>query len=101
VKESPSTLLAEDLEASGMISDDELTALALAADPNQPLDVDAVPLADYLADAFDPLPAWYMAPVMARHSGRRRKAIIMAVIGAFLLIEAFGLCSTYGQFPFH
>ena len=51
--------------------------------------------------AFDPLPAWYMAPVMARHSGRRRKAIILAVVGAFLLIEAFGLCSTYGQFPFH
>ena len=101
MKESPSTLLAEDLEAPRMISDEELTALALAADPDQPLDVDAVPLADYLADAFDPLPGWYMAPVMARHSGRRRKAIIMAVIGAFLLIEAFGLCSTYGQFPFH
>jgi hypothetical protein len=101
MKESPRYLLAEDLEAPRMISDEELTALALAADPDQPLDVDAVPLADYLADAFDPLPGWYMAPVMARHSGRRRKAIIMAVIGAFLLIEAFGLCSTYGQFPFH
>jgi hypothetical protein len=42
-----------------------------------------------------------MAPVMARHSGRRRQAVILAVIGSFLLIEAFGLCSTYGQFPFH
>jgi hypothetical protein len=101
VKDGPPTLVAEDDEIPGSISDEELTALALAADPNQPLDADAVPIADYLADAFDPLPAWYMAPVMARHSGRRRKAIIMAVIGAFLLIEAFGLCSTYGQFPFH
>ncbi len=101
MKQSPSTRWAEDLEAPGTISDEELTALALAADPDQPLALDAVPLADYLADAFDPLPAWYMAPVMARHSGRRRKAIIMAVIGAFVLIEAFGLCSTYGQFPFH
>jgi hypothetical protein len=90
-----------DLEASEMISDEELIALALAADPDQPLASDAVPIADYLADAFEPLPEWYMAPVMARHSGRRRQVIILALIGAFLLIEAFGLCSTYGQFPFH
>ncbi len=101
MKQGPSTLSEQDVEVPGLISDEELTALALAADPDQPLDADAVPIADYLADAFDPLPAWYMAPVMARHSGRRRKAIIMGVIGAFLLIEAFGLCSTYGQFPFH
>lgn len=92
---------AEDLESPGMISDEELTALALAADPDQPLAPDAVPLSDYLADTFGPLPEWYMAPVMARHSGRRRQAVILSVVGAFLLIEAFGLCSTYGQFPFH
>jgi hypothetical protein len=94
-------LLPEDIEAPAPLTDEELTALALAADPDQPLDPDAVPLADYLAESFGPLPAWYMAPVMARHSGRRRQVIILAVIGAFLLIEAFGLCSTYGQFPFH
>jgi len=91
----------EDPGTFAMISDEELTALALAADPDQPLDSNAVPLADYLAESFGPLPEWYMAPVMARHSGRRRQVIILAVIGAFLLIEAFGLCSTYGQFPFH
>ena len=91
----------EDLEWPDMISDEELTALALAADPDQPLDAEAVPLAVYLASAPGPLPEWYMAPVMARHSGRRRQAVILAIVGAFLLIEAFGLCSTYGQFPFH
>lgn len=91
----------DDLDIALPISDEELTALALAADPDEPLAADAVPLADYLADVFDPLPGWYMAPVMARHSGRRRQMVILAVIGAFLLIEAFGLCSTYGQFPFH
>jgi hypothetical protein len=96
-------LLPDDLGALVTISDEELTALALAADPDQPLDPDAVPLAEYLANGSGsgPLPEWYMAPVMARHSGRRRQAIIVAVIGAFLLIEAFGLCSTYGQFLFH
>jgi hypothetical protein len=102
IEDSPtSILITEDLHAVDAISDEELTALALAADPDQPLDTDAVPLADYLAESFGPLPEWYMAPVMARHSGRRRQVIILAVIGAFLLIEAFGLCSTYGQFPFH
>jgi hypothetical protein len=95
------TAEAGELGAPMLISDEELTALALAADPDEPLAADAVPLADYLAHVFDPLPGWYMAPVMARHSGRRRQMVILAVIGAFLLIEAFGLCSTYGQFPFH
>jgi hypothetical protein len=95
------SLLSASGETPAPITDEELTALALAADPDQPLDPNAVPLADYLAESFGPLPAWYMAPVMARHSGRRRQVIILAVIGAFLLIEAFGLCSTYGQFPFH
>ena len=84
-----------------MISDEELTALALAADPDHPLEADAVPVAVYLATTPGTLPEWYMAPVMARHSGRRRQAVILAIVGAFLLIEAFGLCSTYGQFPFH
>ncbi len=90
-----------EIEVFGIISDEELTALALAADPDQPLDPDAVPLSAYLAASPGPLPEWYMAPVMARHSGRRRQAVILAIIGAFVLIEAFGLCSTYGQFPFH
>lgn len=89
------------LDTPWVITDEELCALALAADPDQPLDADAVPLDVYLTTTGSTLPAWYMAPVMARHSGPRRKAIILAVVGAFLLIEAFGLCSTYGQWPFH
>ncbi len=83
------------------LTDDELTALALAADPDQPLGADAVPVDTYLARKVAALPEWYMAPVMARCSGRFGRAVILAVVGAFLLIEAFGLCSTYGQIPFH
>ena len=83
------------------ITDEELTALALSADPDQPLDADAVPIGVYLANAVGPLPEWYMAPVMARHTGRRQRAVILAVVGSFVVIEAFGLCSTYGQWPFH
>jgi hypothetical protein len=82
-------------------TDAELTALALAAEPDQGVDADAVPIDVYLARADQPLPTWYMAPVMARTSGRLRRGVILAVVGAFLLIEAFGLCSTYGQLPFH
>lgn len=82
-------------------TDDELTALALAADPDAPLDPDAVPLDVYLGAADEYLPPWYMPPVMARHRGRFSRVVVLAVVGAFVVIEAFGLCSTYGQLPFH
>ena len=83
------------------ISDTELTALALAADPDAPPDPEAVPMDLYLGTRYRALPEWYMAPVMARVTGRCRRLVVLAVIGAFLVIEAFGLCSTYGQLPFH
>jgi hypothetical protein len=82
------------------IDDDELDALAMAADPNQPISPDAVPLSVYLA-SVSPLPEWYMPPVVTRRSGRWQRLVIAALIGAFVLIEAVGLCSTYGQPPFH
>ncbi|MGA2519361.1 MAG: hypothetical protein ABSG81_00900 [Acidimicrobiales bacterium] len=83
------------------LSDDELTALALAADPDAPLDADAVPFDLYLATAAAPLPAWYMAPARARHLGRVSRMVVLGLVASFLIIEAFGLCSTYGQSLFH
>jgi len=94
----------EPVDAGEWFSDDELTELALAADPTTPLAADAVPIDRYLgAPASVPpaLPPWYMAPVARRHSGRRARLVILGLIAAFLLIEAFGLCSTYGQLPLH
>ena len=89
-------------EMPGTFTDAELTALALAADPDQPLNSDAVPMSDYLSSqSVGLLPEWYMAPAMTRHISRVPQFIVMVVIGAFLLIEAVGLCSTYGQLPFH
>jgi hypothetical protein len=88
------------------LSEAELTALALAADPEQPLAADAVPLSVYLAQVpglgsvSGLLPQWYMPQAMASSSGRGRRwrtAIILAIIAAFVAIEAYGLCSTYGQ----
>lgn len=85
-----------------VLSDAELTALALSADPNAPLASDAVPIEMYLGSSgASALPAWYMAPPVARLRGRAARLVVLAVVAAFLAIEAFGLCSTYGQPPFH
>jgi hypothetical protein len=88
-------------ELATAISDDELTALALAADPDLPLEPDAVPLSEYLSSPVGLLPEWYMAPATARHIRLGPRIVVLAVIGVFLVIEAVGLCSTYGQWPFH
>jgi hypothetical protein len=45
------------------------------------------------------LPEWYMPPPMA---GRRRlspwqRRVAWLVVAAFVVIDAYGLCSTYGS----
>ncbi len=78
------------------LSDDELTALALAADPDEPLSDDAVPIQFHLASLGPSLPLWYMPPAISR-GGRRWKApLVIMVVASFLLIDAMGLCNTYG-----
>jgi hypothetical protein len=84
-------------ESSELWSDEELAALALAADPDAPLDPDAVPLALYPDQPSGVLPSWYMPPAMAGASSRWRKPVVFALVAAFLIIDAFGLCITYGQ----
>lgn len=95
-----------DLALDQPLTDAELTALALAADPEEALAPDAVPLSVYLSQVpglgsvSGLLPQWYMPQAMASSSGRGRRwrtAIILAIIAAFVAIEAYGLCSTYGQ----
>jgi hypothetical protein len=77
-------------------TDEELTELALAADPKEPLPEDAVPIGTYLSQIPAPLPLWYMPPVM-RSGGRRwRTPVVLAVVSAFVLIDAMGLCNTFG-----
>ena len=86
----------EDVEP---ISDEELTALALAADPDAPVADDAVNLWDLDREDDDSLlPAWYMPSPMGtrRLTGWRRRVAILLIV-AFLLIDAYGLCSTYGD----
>jgi hypothetical protein len=88
------------------ISDEELTALALAADPDVAVADDAIPLHELLEQegpgTADLLPGWYMPPSVGGNrvmQGWRRR-IVLLVIVSFLLIDAYGLCSTYGHVGF-
>ena len=82
------------------VSDEELTALALAGDPDAPVPDDAVNLWELDREDGEPLlPGWYMPSPMAgcrRLRGWRRRVAILLIV-AFLLIDAYGLCSTYGD----
>lgn len=79
------------------VSEDELAALALAADPASPVDADAVPLDEFLGRQPGLLPAWYM-PRPASHAGSKwRTAVVLGVVAAFVVLEALGLCSIFGQ----
>lgn len=82
------------------ITDEELTELALAADPDAPLPADAVPIGAYLSPFAAPLPFWYMPPVTRSGNRRWTMPLVLAVVGAFLVIDALGLCNTYGILSF-
>ena len=89
-------MTAEGLGLERPLSDDELTALALAADPDAPIPEDAVPVGVHLARRGPSLPLWYMAPAVSRGGHRWKAPFVIAVVAAFLLIDAMGLCNTYG-----
>jgi hypothetical protein len=82
------------------LTDDDLAALALAADPDAEVGPDAVSVWDVLGvEADQSLPGWYMpAPVGGRRlqSGWRRRTVLV-LVATFLAINAAGLCFTYGS----
>ena len=87
------------------LTEDELCSLALATETGRPPADDAVPMADYLearqagggGESGGLLPTWYMPTPMARVGARWRMPVVLAIVAAFLSIEAAGLCSTFGQ----
>ncbi len=83
-----------------LISDEELEALALAADPRAPLDPDAVPWTPHAGSSPELLPDWYMPTPRTRRSGSWPGAVVALVIVGFLVIDAFGLCITSGFLSF-
>ena len=81
------------------MSDDDLDSLAMAGDPDAPIDADAVNLWEVVEPGTTALlPGWYMPGPMARTQAIRgwRRRIAWVVIVSFLAISAAGLCSTYG-----
>ena len=79
--------------------EDELTRLALAADPDVVLGPDAVAWPEATDHAVSLLPAWYMPPlasVLPAHR-RWRTAVVLLVVVGMLLINALGFCITYGN----
>ncbi|MFK7917120.1 MAG: hypothetical protein AB8G14_03500 [Ilumatobacter sp.] len=80
------------------ISDAELTELAMSVDPDDVvIDPDAVPFGG-LDRGAALLPAWYMpAPLGAGSGPRGRRSVVVAgLVLAMLVVNAAGLCVTYG-----
>jgi hypothetical protein len=76
-------------------TDEELAELAIAADPDVPIDADAVPFGHTPVDG-GLLPAWYMpVPGTARRT-RPRVVVVAAVIASLVIVNGAGLCVTYG-----
>lgn len=79
------------------VTDEELTALALAADPDAPLPDDAVPFTVPGADADGLLPSWYMPAAVRFPRSRMRTVAAILVISGFVVINVLGMCITYGS----
>ena len=84
------------------ITDEELTALALAADPHEALDDDAVPLSSLHMEYPELLPSWYMPAPGGFTRTPRRVAVVVLIIVALMAVNAVGLCVTSGhlEIPF-
>jgi hypothetical protein len=80
-----------------LVPDDELAAEALAADPEPSLD-GALPFARMVGtETPASLPEWYMpAPMTGTRLPGWRRGVVYVFVAALLMIEAFGLCTTFG-----
>ena len=85
-------------DGTTMVSDDELAALAMAADPDETIDPDAVPFSLNTDAAGGLLPDWYMPAAASPVRGPVRRVLIGGIVLAALVVNAAGLCVTYG-FP--
>jgi hypothetical protein len=79
------------------ITDAELTALAMAADPDAPIANDAVPFGTTDETSMSLLPQWYM-PAPARRIDRRRRIVFAGLVCSLLFANIAGFCVTNG-FP--
>lgn len=76
------------------ITDEELEAEALDADPHAPIDDDAEPFGG--APDHGLLPDWYMPVNGPIRRTRSRRVVVIGIIVALLVVNGAGLCVTYG-----
>ena len=89
--------MASEMTSEAVFTDEELTALALSADPDQPLDANAVPFTSP-DNAFGALlPSWYMPMPVTRVHKRWHVPVVLTIVSAMTLISGLGLCITYGH----
>ncbi len=79
------------------VSDAELAAEAMAADPDPCLD-GAQPFHRMIGiETEGDLPAWYMpAPMAGARLFGWRRSVVLTFVASLLVIEAAGLCTTFG-----
>lgn len=78
------------------ITDEELEAEAMAADPNAPIDDDAAPFGVPADRGL--LPEWYMPVPGSIRRTKPRVVGVAAIVAALIVVNGAGLCVTYG-FP--
>jgi hypothetical protein len=78
------------------ISDEELAALALSADPHPAIDPRVAPWRPLADSVTGLLPEWYMPLPTGTRRGTGTRVAIGVIIASFVLINALGLCITYG-----
>lgn len=76
------------------ITDEELAAEALAADPDAPIADDAEPFD--VGTGAGLLPEWYMPTAGPVRRTRTRRIVVAGIIVFLLLVNGVGLCVTYG-----
>jgi hypothetical protein len=76
-------------------TDDELSDLALMADPDAPIPDDAVPFGQADCDR-GLLPEWYMPAPSALRRSRSRVVVVSVIIASLIVVNGAGLCVTFG-----
>jgi hypothetical protein len=86
----------DSISEGDFVSDDELTEMALAADPNVPINLEAQPWHFSQGFSRNLLPEWYMPIPMVCGRGRGAQIAAVSVVVGMVVICAFGLCITSG-----
>lgn len=86
----------EEKSVTSLISDEELTALALSSDPHPVIDPRVAPWRPVADAVTGLLPEWYMPTPSGSRRGPGTRVAIGIIVAGFVLINALGLCITYG-----